>query len=103
VTSIQRNFDLNFPVVKETDCGFDQEAAILGLARLASNKFREKPNSEVIKWLDRSLVRFAKQFGSYKKGAPESFSLPSPMGLFPQFLYHLRRSAFVNALGMSPD
>jgi hypothetical protein len=45
--------------------GFDQEAAALAIGRIAAERFRELPTREVIKWLDRNLVKFSKQFSQY--------------------------------------
>ena len=48
-----------------------------------------------IRWLDRSLIRLCSRFGDYQKDSPSSFSLSPRLSIFPQFMFHLRRSQFV--------
>jgi len=47
------------------------------------------------RWLDRTLIRLTSRFGDYRKEDPESFQLSPQMSFFPQFLFNLRRSPFV--------
>ena len=54
-------------------------------------------------WLDTNLCKWASYFGNYVKNDQTSFSLPPSMSGFPQFIYHLRRSNFVNRFGSSLD
>lgn len=49
----------------------------------------------VLRWLDRMLVRFGAKFGRYTPDMPPSFLLGSNLFLFPSFVYHLRRSPFL--------
>lgn len=48
-----------------------------------------------IRWLDKSLIRMCARFGDYQKDSPSSFSLSPRFSIFPQFMFHLRRSQFV--------
>lgn len=41
--------------------------------------------------------RLASRFGDYRANDPSSFSLNENMGFFPQFMFNLRRSQFVQA------
>ncbi|OHT11511.1 Sec23/Sec24 trunk domain containing protein [Tritrichomonas foetus] len=82
---------------------FDQEAATVLLARYAMWKVRDEDLLDVIHYIDRTLIRFCRKFGTYNKGDPQSFSLGSSFVVFPQFLYHLRRSPFMNIFNSSPD
>jgi hypothetical protein len=50
---------------------------------------------DATRWLDRSLIRLCSRFGDYRKDDPSSFSLHSNFSLFPQFMFNLRRSQFV--------
>lgn len=43
------------------------------------------------------------KFGEYNKEDPNSFRLPENFSLFPQFMYHLRRSQFLQVFNNSPD
>lgn len=43
------------------------------------------------------------KFGEYSKDDPNSFRLSQNFSLFPQFMYHLRRSQFLQVFNNSPD
>lgn len=43
------------------------------------------------------------KFGEYNKDDPGSFRLSENFSLYPQFMYHLRRSQFVQVFNNSPD
>ncbi|CAL9132121.1 unnamed protein product [Musa textilis] len=81
--------------------GFDQEAAAAVMARLVSFKMETEADFDPIRWLDRSLIRLCSKFGDYQKDSPSSFSLSPRLSIFPQFMFHLRRSQFV--FNNSPD
>jgi protein transport protein SEC23 len=83
--------------------GFDQEAAAVLMARLAVFKTREEAAHDIIRWLDRSLISFAQQFGDFMKGDQSSFRFGRSFGLLPQFFFHLRRSCFLQNFNNSPD
>lgn len=82
---------------------FDEQAATVMLARMASKKAEIEEPIEVKKWLDRILLKFTVKFAQYNKMDRASFRLPNPMKHFPQFIYHLRRSSFINPFGSPPD
>ena len=48
-----------------------------------------------IRWLDKSLIHICSRFGDYQKDTPSSFTLSPRFSIFPQFMFHLRRSQFV--------
>ncbi|CAI7791110.1 unnamed protein product [Closterium sp. NIES-53] len=79
----------------EVVMGFDQEAAAALVAKLAAFKAESEDMSDVLRWLDRMLIRFGAKFGQYSRGDPSSFHLASAFSLFPQFMFHLRRSSFL--------
>lgn len=83
--------------------GFDQEAACVMMARLGCLRSENEEPIEVLKWLDRTLIRVVKTFAHFKPDSISSFSLPKEFSLYPQFLYHLRRSHFIQTFGASPD
>jgi len=56
-----------------------------------------------MRWLDRSLIRLCAKFASYRKDEPSSFRLTPEFTLFPQFLFNLRRSKFLQNFNSSPD
>ena len=58
---------------------------------------------DVLRRLDRNLIRFVHKFGLFNKGDPRSFQLPEEITILPQLLYNLRRSTFVETFNCSPD
>jgi len=83
--------------------GFDQEAACLLVSRMAVLKAETEPAIEVIRWIDRTLIRLASRFGEYNREDVASFRMPKEFALFPQFMFHLRRSNFIQTSACSPD
>ncbi|VDK45353.1 unnamed protein product [Anisakis simplex] len=84
--------------------GFDQEAAAVIMARLASwRATNENDTPDALRWVDRSLIRLCQKFGEYHKDDPASFRLSDKFSLFPQFMFHLRRSQFLQVFNNSPD
>lgn len=83
--------------------GFDQEAAAVVIARLASHKMEIEEGFDATRWLDRNLIRLCSKFGDYRKDDPASFTLNPCFSLFPQFMFNLRRSQFVQVFNNSPD
>uniref|UniRef100_M8C178 Protein transport protein SEC23 n=1 Tax=Aegilops tauschii TaxID=37682 RepID=M8C178_AEGTA len=79
--------------------GFDQEAAAAVVARLVSFKMETEADFDPIRWLDRALIRLCTKFGDYQKETPSSFSLSPRLSIFPQFMFNLRRSQFVQVEG----
>jgi protein transport protein SEC23 len=83
---------------------FDQECAAALLARMAAFKLDKAiPVADVIKWLDSTLIRACIHFATYAPGDSLSFRLPPSMTYLPQFMYHLRRSQFLQVFNNSPD
>ncbi|KAF4389302.1 hypothetical protein G4B88_003115 [Cannabis sativa] len=83
--------------------GFDQEAAASVMARLAIDRAEGHFARDVIRWLDDALIRFASKFGDYVPEDPSSFRLSSNFSLYPQFMYYLRRSQFIDVFNSTPD
>ena len=50
--------------------GFDQEAAAVYMARLASFKMEQEEEFDPTRWLDRALIRLASRFGDFRKVNP---------------------------------
>ncbi|KAG7802347.1 hypothetical protein KL944_002724 [Ogataea haglerorum] len=82
---------------------FDQEAAAVLVARQALYKVLKDNSTDAIRWCDKILVDLCSKFGSYKMGDPRSLVLSQNLNLFPQFMYHLRRSNFIQIFNSSPD
>ncbi|UXI19427.1 low molecular weight phosphotyrosine protein phosphatase [Sarcoptes scabiei] len=97
VTTVGRHFTSN-------EFAFDQESACVLMARLACHRAQTEANGpDVLRWLDRNLIRLCQRFGEYRKDSPESFQLSPFYSMFPQFIFHLRRSQFIQVFNNSPD
>ncbi|CAK4327112.1 unnamed protein product [Aphanomyces euteiches] len=83
---------------------FDQEAAAVLMTRLAVFRSeRGDETNDIMRWIDRSLIRLAARFAEYRKDDPTSFRLAREFSIYPQFMFHLRRSQFLQVFGYSPD
>ena len=87
--------------------GFDYETASVAMGRLASwrasSELSSKTANGVPRWLDKSLIHLVQHFANYRKDEPDSLDLPTNFTLFPQFMFHLRRSQFLQVFNNSPD
>ena len=90
---------------QQISAGFDQEACAVVAARMAAGRSEanNEASADVIRWLDRTLIRLCQRFGEYVRDEPSSFRLPAEFTLFPQFIFHLRRSQFLQVFNNSPD
>ena len=77
-------------------------AATVGGGRVAE-RHRDQPVSDVLRWIDRSLIRLCSKFADYRPDDPSSFRLSPEFAIFPQFMFHLRRSQFMQHINYSPD
>lgn len=83
---------------------FDQEASAAIIARLAMFKAQKQPVGDIVRWIDMLLIKLCVHFGDYTRDDPSSFKLaPQLSYFFPQFMYHLRRSQFLQVFNNSPD
>lgn len=82
---------------------FDQEAAAVLMARFAVCKAEEDDGADVIRWIDRNLIKLCQKYADYNKDDPSSFRLAPNFSLYPQFTYYLRRSQFLSVFNNSPD
>ncbi|KGN46272.1 protein transport protein SEC23 [Cucumis sativus] len=103
VTTLSRRWVAGTGSVQDLIAGFDQEAAAAIMARLVSFKMENEAEFDPIRWLDKSLIHLCSRFGDYQKDTPSSFSLSPRFSIFPQFIFHLRRSQFVQVFNNSPD
>ncbi|CAA22877.1 COPII cargo receptor subunit Sec23b [Schizosaccharomyces pombe] len=101
VTTISRSFITgNAKSISES---FDQEAAAAIVARMALFKCQTEDEMSVTRWIDRNLIRLCQHFADYRKEDPSSFRLLPNFTLYPQFIFHLRRSPFLHIFNNSPD
>lgn len=101
VTTLVRN------MVKPGDVNlsrsFDQEAAAALMARIAIFKAQTGEGADILRWTDRMLIRLCQKFADYKKDRADTFRLAQNFTLYPQFMFHLRRSQFLQVFNNSPD
>jgi protein transport protein SEC23 len=70
---------------------------------MAAKKAEIEDTIEVKKWVDRILLKFIVRFCHINRADRNTFRLPVTLKHFPQFMYHLRRSNFINPFGAPPD
>ncbi|VEN43587.1 unnamed protein product [Callosobruchus maculatus] len=103
VTTVARNWADATTNMHHISAGFDQEAAAVIMARMAVYRAESDDSPDVLRWVDRMLIRLCQKFGEYNKDDPNSFRLNENFSLYPQFMYHLRRSQFLQVFNNSPD
>uniref|UniRef100_A0A673TQM9 Protein transport protein SEC23 n=1 Tax=Suricata suricatta TaxID=37032 RepID=A0A673TQM9_SURSU len=103
VTTIARNWADAQTQIQNIAASFDQEAAAILMARLAIYRAETEEGPDVLRWLDRQLIRLCQKFGEYHKDDPSSFRFSETFSLYPQFMFHLRRSPFLQVFNNSPD
>ncbi|RMB93649.1 hypothetical protein DUI87_29876 [Hirundo rustica rustica] len=103
VTTIARNWADAQTQLQHIEAAFDQEAAAVLMARLGVYRAESEEGPDVLRWLDRQLIRLCQKFGQYNKDDPNSFRLSESFSLYPQFIFHLRRSPFLQVFNNSPD
>ncbi|CAG1968997.1 unnamed protein product [Fusarium graminearum] len=102
VTTVARNLSspAGDPAIAQS---FDQEAAAVLMSRIAVFKAEVDDGPDVLRWVDRMLIRLCSRFADYRKDDPSSFRLEKNFTLYPQFMFHLRRSQFLQVFNNSPD
>uniref|UniRef100_A0A8C7FKW1 Protein transport protein SEC23 n=1 Tax=Oncorhynchus kisutch TaxID=8019 RepID=A0A8C7FKW1_ONCKI len=103
VTTTARNWADAGTQIQSIAASFDQEAAAILMARLAVYRAETEEGPDVLRWLDRQLIRLCQKFGDYHKDDPNSFRFSETFSLYPQFMFHLRRSPFLQVFNNSPD
>jgi protein transport protein SEC23 len=88
---------------QQVEAGFDQETAAVLMARVAMTKTDVDSPFDIIRWVDRSLIRLVQKVAQFTKDQPASFALQPNFSLYPQFMFHLRRSPFLQVFNNSPD
>jgi protein transport protein SEC23 len=79
---------------------FDQEAAAVLMARVAVQRAETDPTNDILRWLDRSLIRLTSKFADYEKEKPHTLQMHPEFSIYPQFMFHLRRSQFLQDFNM---
>ena len=90
--------------LNEIGNSFDQEAAAVLIGRVCVDKnFKGEDSKENLKWIDKTLIHLMSKFAKYTKDNPNTFQLTKNFNYFPQFMFYLRRSSFIQSFNESPD
>ncbi|KAJ7410259.1 Protein transport protein Sec23A [Willisornis vidua] len=84
VTTVARNWADAQTQIQNIAASFDQEAAAILMARLAVYRAETEEGPDVLRWLDRQLIRLCQKFGEYHKDDPNSFRFSETFSLYPQ-------------------
>jgi len=103
VTTFARNWADPTTGLANIAASFDQEASAVLMARMAIHRSQVDNGPDVLRWLDRMLIRLCQKFGDFQRDSPDSFTFSTNFSLYPQFMFHLRRSSFLQVFGHSPD
>eukprot|EP01006_Ploeotia_vitrea_P019258 TRINITY_DN51429_c0_g1_i1.p1 TRINITY_DN51429_c0_g1~~TRINITY_DN51429_c0_g1_i1.p1 ORF type:complete len:836 (-),score=128.17 TRINITY_DN51429_c0_g1_i1:867-3374(-) len=84
---------------------FDQDCAAVLVARIAVDMMENNVNNikEPMRWIDRATIKLVGKFGTFTPDQPDSLKLSPDFALFPVFMFHLRRSEFLQVFNSSPD
>lgn len=103
VTTSQRFINQNRDSMESIIDNFDQEAATVIIARQAIFTVLNDSTVDALRFTNKILIDFLSVFAKYKTGDSKSIIIPMNVNLFPQFIYHLRRSNFIQIFNASPD
>ncbi|KAI4579643.1 hypothetical protein MJT46_001011 [Ovis ammon polii x Ovis aries] len=95
VTTVARSRADMQSQLKHIEAAFDQEAAATLMARLGVFRAESEEGPDMLRWLDRQLIRLCQKFGQYNEEDPVSFRLSDSFSLHSQFMFHFRRSPFL--------
>ncbi|XP_034044242.1 protein transport protein Sec23B isoform X1 [Thalassophryne amazonica] len=84
VTTVARNWADAQSQIQHIESSFDQEAAAVLMARLGVFRAESEEGPDVLRWLDRQLIRLCQKFGQFNKDDPMSFRLSEALSLYPQ-------------------
>jgi len=91
------------PKSDQIAAGFDQEAAVAMLGRMAIWRMMGQDQADVAAWLDKCLIKLCARFAGYTQEQADTFQLPDNFSMVPQWIFNLRRSPFMQVFGNSPD
>ncbi|KAI6017710.1 hypothetical protein BKA83DRAFT_4465150 [Pisolithus microcarpus] len=101
VTTIACNFaESGSPSIAAS---FHQEAAAILMAEISVFKAEIDDSPDILRWLDCMLIRLCQKFADYWKEDPSSFRLSDNFSIYPQFMFHLWRSQFLQVFNNSLD
>eukprot|EP01132_Coremiostelium_polycephalum_P009305 gene9305-11406_t len=103
VTTVKREWADQNSTISTLANGFDQETSAALMARLAVFKAETEELPDITRWLDKMLIRLVSKYADYRKEDPNTFNLASNFSIYPHFMFHLRRSHFLQVFNNSPD
>ncbi|EGG24940.1 putative transport protein [Cavenderia fasciculata] len=103
VTTVRREWADPSATISTLANGFDQETSAVLMARLAVFKAETEELPDITRWLDKMLIRLVSKYADFRKDDPRSFNLAPNFAIYPHFMFHLRRSNFLQAFNNSPD
>jgi len=103
VSTLALNWHQDKTSLMQIGNGFDQYTAVALMARVAAYRAKKESSSDILRWLDRSLIKLCAKFAEYEKDNTDSFRLGPQFTFYPQFMFHLRRSQFLQVFNCSPD
>lgn len=84
VTTIKKMFSSHENALTDIKEGFDQDAAFILLARVTLRKIDTEPSvQDVVRWLDKQLIKFCHKMGKFIQDVPTSFKLIEKLEYFP--------------------
>lgn len=102
ITTVERTM-LSNEDLRELCRGFDQEASAVLMSRYSILKTYTEEIIDVVRWIDKMLIKLVAKFAEYKKNIPSTFKLAKNFSLYPQFMYHLRRGNLLQTFNETPD
>lgn len=103
VTTSQRFINQGNDSMESIINSFDQEAATVLVARQAIDIVVNDSSVNALTFINKILIDFLSVFARYRVNDTSSVVIPPSVNLLPQFVYHLRRSNFIQIFNSSPD
>uniref|UniRef100_H2ZP53 Protein transport protein SEC23 n=1 Tax=Ciona savignyi TaxID=51511 RepID=H2ZP53_CIOSA len=94
VTTIARNWADVATGQSHIAAGFDQEASAVLMSRLAIHRSMSDDGTDVLRWLDRMLIRLCQKFGDFQKDAPDTFRFAENFSLYPQTIDQWKKAGY---------
>ena len=60
-------------------------------------------SSEMSLWVDKQLISMCARYCDYTKGRADSLQMGPEFALYPEYIFHLRRSMFLDIFNNTPD
>jgi len=84
VTTLQYLYSQNENSTTDIKDGFDQDAAFILFTRIAIRKIELEPSvNDVVRWVDKQLIKFCSKLGNFIHDVPTSFKLVEKLEYFP--------------------